>query len=68
MYEVVFVIFKSFLRVCGRLLPFFSAMFLGGWTLFRVQQGASIVWLAIPIMLIGALAWRLSQSSPDQFD
>jgi hypothetical protein len=60
MYEVVFVICKSFLRLCGRLLPLFSAMFLGGWALFLVQQGASILWLAIPIVLVVVVVWRLS--------
>lgn len=61
MYHVVFVIVKHMLRLCWRLLPVYASMLLGGLTIFRVSQGASWLWLAIPIALVGGIVWWLQQ-------
>lgn len=61
MYHVVFVIVKQVLYLCWRLLPVYASMLLGGWTLFQVSRGASWLWLALPIALVGAIVWWLQQ-------
>ena len=61
MDEVVHVVIKQCIGVCRRLMPVFSAAFLGGWTLFKVGQGASPLWLALPLVLLGTIVWWLQQ-------
>lgn len=66
MYAVVYVICKSFMSLCWRLLPSFVVMFLGGWTFFQIQYGASKMWLVLPLALLGVIVWWLKQSSADR--
>lgn len=61
MNEVVYPVLKQCMRLCRRLLSVFGAMFLGGWTLFEVDQGASPLWLFVPLVLLVTIVWWLDQ-------
>lgn len=39
------------------LLPVTGACAAGGWVLFQVAQGASTIWLIIPLLVIGTGVW-----------
>lgn len=61
MDEVVYVVIKQCMGLCRRLMPVFNAAFLGGWALFKVGQGASPLWLALPLVLLGMIVWWVQQ-------
>lgn len=61
MYAVVYIVIRQLIRLCCRLLTVFGALFLSGWTLFEVAQGASALWLAIPLVLLATIVWWAQQ-------